>query len=119
MHQQYKDILTSAVEGKAITYWAKGKDVQRQPRTKDEYAYVISMKVGDADPDDDGGVKKGWKLLNERSLAKARDKLVNEDCDVHRSIAAQFVGPIDKWEVDNEGVDAIIQVAFFGKVVYG
>lgn len=115
-HHMIECILSDACDGPAIAYWAKGKDIVRKAG---EINYVHSFKVADNDPDGSGPVKKGWKLIDEKAIMKAREKIVNEDVGIHRSIAAQFVGPIDKWEYDSDGVDALIQVAFFGKIVYG
>lgn len=112
-HQTIQYILSDAFDGSAIAYWAKAKDVIRGTY------YVTSFKVADNDPDGSGPIKKGWKVINEKAIMKARDKMMNEDVGIHRSIAAQFVGPIENWEYDNDGVDALIQVAFFGEVRYG
>jgi hypothetical protein len=66
-----------------------------------------------------GKISESKKKVNARSIMLARKKLLHEDCDIHRSIAAQFVGPVEKWEYDNDGIDALVQVILFDKVVYG
>lgn len=108
-------ILTDAVEGPGIAYWASGASVKRAgaaPR------YVTSFIVTDAAPDGEP-VKTGSKTINARAIMAARNALVNGDIAVRRDIAAQFVGKPEDWECDSEGVDALIQAAFFGKITYG
>ncbi len=109
-----KCILTDAVEGSAISYWAAGTKVLREEETN----YVTSFKVRDNAPDGEP-VKKGCKVISNKAILKARNALVNGDVPVRRDIAGQFVGKPEDWEYDGEGVDALVQAAFFGKIVYG
>lgn len=106
-------ILSAAVDGPAIAYWAKGRNVRR-----DAEGNVVSFEVADGGPDGEP-VQKGWRVFNERAIKRAREVLVNGKVDLSRSIRAQFVGPVDEWEYDDDGVDALVQVAFFGKIIYG
>lgn len=115
MNHNIKCILTDAVEGPGIAYWASGLNIVRQEEGEN---HVISFIVKDAAPDGDP-VKKGQKLINERAILKAREALVNGDIKVRRDIAAQFVGKPEDWDYDSEGVDALVQAAFFGEIVYG
>lgn len=109
-------ILIDAVEGTGITHWAKIRMVIRNYDVK--YWPVVSFVVSDGAPDGQP-VKKGQKLINDRIIERARNRIVNGDVKVRRDIAQQFVGAPNDWEYDNEGVDALIQVAFFGEIVYG
>jgi hypothetical protein len=106
-------LLNDLVDGSALTYWADAEKIKR-----DRDGQVISFVVFD-------GAREGKalssekKTINKTSLMKARQKLLLDDVDVHRDVAAQFVGPADRWSYDDDGMDALVQVALFGKLVYG
>ncbi len=117
MHEVIKQILTDAVEGPAIAYWARCYRSVREHTGK--YKLVTQFRVSDAAPDGGKPVKKGSKTIGERAILKARDLLVNGNVNVRRDIKAQFVGQPDAWEYDQEGIDALVQLAFFGELVYG
>lgn len=112
MNKMIRNILTDAVEGPAIAYWAAGGDINR------DVDGIVSFQVMDAGPDG-SPVKEGMFLIDEAAIMAAREKIINTDVDLNRDTAAQFVGPVDKWEYDQDGIDALIQVAVFGKIVYG
>lgn len=116
MTNTISSILTDAVEGEGIAYWAKIQMVIRDREVK--FWPVVSFVVLDGAPDGQP-VKKGQKLINARIIERARNRIVNGDVKVRRDIAQQFVGVPNDWEYDSEGVDALIQVAFFGEIVYG
>lgn len=112
---KFQHILNDAVDGGAISSWAQGNKIKR-----DASGNVISFVVSDGAPDGEGHrLSSATKTINARSLMAARNKLMNEYCDVHRDIAAQFVGPEKYWDFDFDGVDALVQIALFGKKVYG
>lgn len=106
-------ILNDAVDSSALTYWAGAKNIVRS-----ENGDVVSFVVFDAGPDGEP-LTKATKKINEKSILAARMKLISEDVDTHREIAAQFVGPQERWDYDSDGIDALIQVALFGKTMYG
>jgi len=108
-----RHIMTDAGEGLGIAYWAKVRKVQH-----DQNGIVTSFEVGDAGPDGDP-VKKGWRVISPRSIMKARDMIVNGDVNLNRDTKAQFIGQPWDWEYDADGVDALIQIAFFGEIIYG
>lgn len=119
MHQMIQDIISSAVSGPAIAYWAKGSNVVYEQKPDGSRGPVIAFTVRDGDPDGSGVLTTSKKVINERSILAARKLLMDQDCGVHRSIAAQFVGPMENWDFDSDGVDALVQVVLFGKAVYG
>lgn len=106
-------ILNDAVDSSALTYWAGAKDIVRS-----ENGDVVSFIVFDDGPDGEP-LTTETKKINEKSILAARMKLISEDVDTHREVAAQFVGPQERWDYDSDGLDALIQVALFGKKVYG
>lgn len=104
-------MLTDAVEGSGIAYWAEARNVRRRPDL-----YVTSFEVRD------GGYEgpresEAWHKINATTLKAAIVKLRNGAVPVRRDIAAQFVGA--EWDYDCEGIDCAVQVAVFGKLVYG
>jgi hypothetical protein len=106
-------LLAEAADGVGISYWAEVCKV-----TRDDEDNVISFVVKDGAPDGQP-LKKGTRTINERSIKQAREAMVNGDSMPRRDIAAQFVGKPEDWEYDSEGVDAIVQTALFGAIVYG
>lgn len=106
-------MLNDAFDGPAVVYWAGARSIVRATNGD-----VVSFVVYDGAPDGEP-VSKATKTINQRSLLAARDRIVNEDVGIHRTIAAQFVGPMEVWEYDRDGIDALIQIALFGKIVYG
>jgi hypothetical protein len=106
-------ILTDAIETSAIAYWAQGSDVQR-----DEERLVTAFKVRDGGFEGEPE-KEGEMLIDEAAILAARDKIVNGEIQIRADIAAQFVGKPDDWDYDVEGVDCLIQTAFFGDLIYG
>lgn len=113
MNKTIQAILNDAVDGPAIAYWARASAIILTD------GKVEAFRVRDGDPDGTGKVKKGSKLINERTITDARNKVVNGDVKVRRDLAAQFVGKPEDWQYDSEGVDVLIQVAFFGELAYG
>jgi hypothetical protein len=107
-------VLNDLVNSRAISYWAEIKSAKRDKDT----GKIISFVVVDGGYENDPYTTEK-KTISEKSLMAARKKMLLDDVDVHRDIAAQFVGPMDKWDYDLDGIDALVQVALFGKIIYG
>lgn len=107
-------LLNDLLNTRAIQYWAEIKSVKSDKTTGNVVSFVVL----------DGGYENSplsteKKTISEKSIMAARSKMLLDDVDVRRDLAAQFVGPVSKWEYDEDGMDALVQVALFGKIVYG
>jgi len=107
---QAKYLMTDAIEGSGIVYWAEARKV-----TRDSEGFVTSFEVRDGGYEDARTSDK-WTKINADVVNRAALSLLLGRCPVQRDIAAQFVG---EWEYDSDGVDAIIQCACFGELVFG
>lgn len=103
-------VMTDAVEGSGIAYWAEIKNVKRAG------GYVTSFQVRDAGLEGPRESEK-WVTVNERKVNAAAQKLRDGNVEAARRISAQFCGK--EWEYDSEGVDCIIQAIAFGKLIFG
>jgi hypothetical protein len=106
--------LNDLVNTRAIQYWAEIKSVKCDKATGNVVSFIVLDGGYENDP-----YTTEKKTISEKSLMAARAKLLLDDVDVHRDIAAQFIGPMDKWDYDLDGIDALVQVALFGKLIYG
>lgn len=108
-----KCIMTDAVEGSGVTYWAEIKDVVR-----DSSGDVVSFDVRDNDAE---GPREapGFVRVDENAVRNAAGRLLAGEVKVARRVASQFVGGEENWDYDSEGVDCVIQAIAFGKLVYG
>lgn len=114
MHHTIECLLTDAIEGPGIAYWAEADNIRRAPTRPH---WVTGFKVRDGGYENDP-VKSEWLELTEAVLLKARDDLLSGKVKVRKDLAAQFVGPPDDWDYDADGVDVLIQAAYFGELVY-
>lgn len=105
-----KYVMTDAVEGSGIAYWAEVKDVKRGAGN-----YVVSFKVRDAG-NEGRRVSAKWTTVNAVAVESAAERLREMDI-CSRDIAAQFCGVA--WDTDQNGVDCIVQVIAFGKLIFG
>jgi len=106
-------IMTDAVEGPGIAYWAEIKDI-----TRDDEGYVTGFDVRDNGVEEPRE-RNDFIRVDESAVKKAVGEVLNGKVGVHRRIASQFVGGDDGWDYDSEGVDCVIQTIAFGKLVYG
>lgn len=106
-------IMTDAVEGSGIAYWAELKDVTRNPDGD-----VVAFDVRDNGAE---GPREAQEFIHvdETAVKNAVNRLLNGETKVARRIASQFVGGEANWDYDSEGVDCLIQTITFGKLVYG
>jgi hypothetical protein len=110
-------LMTDAVEGSGIAYWALlDQDSIKRDNKLPRAGYVIQFKVTDGGFENDP-INDKWVTINEATILTAVDKILKGDIPIRRDIAAQFVGKT--WEYDSEGVDAVIQAILFGSIQYG
>lgn len=103
-----ESLMTDAIEGAAIAYWAIVRNIVRDVDT----GCVTSFDVRNFESAD-----VRWVRVNEKALRKAASKLLNGEVEVRRDIAAQFIGK--NWEYDDEGIDCVIQARCFNEIVFG
>ncbi|OPZ63957.1 MAG: hypothetical protein BWY85_01427 [Firmicutes bacterium ADurb.Bin506] len=109
--EELTDILTTAVEG-GIGYWSVITDYTR--------AEDLGWTSVCLTPDEEG---KGdflpkWVLLDD--IQQAIDKIVSERETINvRKDIVEAVCSGDPGNIDSEGADVIVQLAMFGKLVYG
>lgn len=115
MHHTLECLLTDAIEGPGIAYWA---EIDKVRRIDTSPYWVTGFAVRDGGIENDP-VKTEWLELTEAILLQARNDLVSGKIKVRKDLAAQFVGQPDDWDYDAEGVDVLIQAAYFGELVYG
>lgn len=99
-----KYVMTDAVEGQGIAYWAIVKDVKR-----DKDGYVTSFKVTQL-------TRSSWIVINAKKINEAALAMLTGRIEVSREIASQFIGI--EWETDQHGVDAVVQASLFNCMYY-
>ena len=106
-----KCLMVDAVEGQGIAYWAEIKGIKR-----DDNHYVLSFMVRDVEREEKDGK---WCLVNVAKVTSAVKRLLDnfQKYGVHRDYAACFLG--NDWDYDMHGVDIIIQIVAFDKVIFG
>lgn len=108
----HKDILITAVEG-GINYWAAVN------------AYDPDAgKVTVYELDDDGQTILSTTQVDDHQIGKAVRRILNTDFDVamadtYRKDVADAAKWLDAGDIDAMLADCIVQVACFGRVVYG
>lgn len=105
-------VMTDAIEGPAIAYWAEVRNVKRA-----EDNYVSSFEVRDGGFED-ARESDQWVLITEEKVKDGATALLNGSVKVSRDIAKQFVGG-DDWDYDQSGVDCVVQAIAFNKIVFG
>ncbi|MCA3018814.1 MAG: hypothetical protein ING66_09435 [Rhodocyclaceae bacterium] len=108
---QEQDVMTDAIEGAGIAYWAEVKAVKRNAE-----GYVTSFEVRDGGYEGER-VSDAWKIVNRHAVQNAVARLLSGEFAVRRDLAAQFVG--EDWEYDQDGVDALIQAICFDELTFG
>lgn len=103
-------VMTDAVEGSGIAYWAEIKNVKRVN------GYVASFQVRDAGLEGPRESEK-WVTVTGHKVNVAAQKLSDGSVEVARRISAQFCGK--DWDYDSEGIDCVIQAIVFGKLIFG
>lgn len=104
-------VMTDAVEGPGLAYWAEARKVKRNQEND-----VVSFEVRDGGYEGPRQSEK-WVSVTERKIRKAAQEMRDGKVDCHREIQSQFVG--NDWEYDSIGVDCLIQHIAFGDVIYG
>lgn len=116
--QSLEDVLTTAVEG-GISYWAAGSDIERR-----EDLTVWSVRVWDREnptPEqyvlDADAMLKGVRLVHEA--------IMSGEIHPESEIGGQFMEYLFSNNAEDFGcvdvvcADAIVQMACFGKLVFG
>lgn len=126
------DVLTTAIEG-GINYWSQVSDYHWYSPTLDggsaehpqdrANAYVTIHETGD-DPDDKSNIVRTIGIDDIASALRVIRE--NRDRPGPEWMNSDLIADImtadrtnDASEIDAEGCDCIVQVALFGKVVYG
>jgi hypothetical protein len=104
-------LMTDAIEGSGISYWAEVNHVRR-----DSIGDVVSFRVRENEFERDGKQTK-WTTVTEKKLRKAAVTLLTKNTGVSRDICAQFIGT--EWDYDAHGVDCVVQMIALGEVKYG
>ena len=111
--QSALNVMTDAVEGAGIAYWAEAKNVRRNKNNDVTSFYV---RANDNEPLPADPKLREWHRVDASKVVAAATAVRNGLVDIRRDIAAQFVPPYD---YDGEGVDCLIQVIAFGEIVFG
>jgi len=116
------DVMTSAVEGRAITYWAQARNVVR-----DVDLNVVSFEVKPLDGDRrtrerrarglDAAPTDTWRTVDAGGIALAIAFVLSGHVRVGRPLVGQIV--TEKGAADEECVDVLVQIAALGELVYG
>ena len=107
------DTITTALE-QGIGYWAK---VRKIKRTTDG-GLVESFEVSEQEPSD-GIVRKEFGTIGVSEVVVAAHNILSGQLDVRRDIVAQFIGFDDHDDdVDAEGADVAVQIAYYGEIVW-
>lgn len=105
--QNLRDIMTTAIEG-GINYWAKTRDILRDPKTLE----VLAFDCRDAEDHN-----AEWRTVTFDSLDAAIAKII----DGNMSEAKQLLGyKHEDWSgADASAADVAVQVAAFDGVLFG
>lgn len=106
--QKFYNLLTDAVDGSAIHYWANIKNVERN-----EHGDVTSFLCSEVLRD----INFKWVKVTPKKIQKAVLDILTKDIDVSRELASQFIG--EEWDTDINGVDIMIQYIVFKYIKYG
>lgn len=125
------DILTTAVEG-GIAYWAnsyRGVDWSQDDSGGDRNGYITEFRIGKPHPDADCDVAPKRRKVGAREIVRALQWLQDAPSDdtipSHAKARAEYVAEIighcmpDGFEGDAGEADIVLQVAVFGRIVYG
>lgn len=126
------DILTTAVEG-GIAYWAndyRGVDWTRDALGTDcRVGYVTEFRIGNPLPDAECDVKPKRRKVGAREIVRAlqwlQDAPSDDSIPSHAKAGADYVAEIighclpDGFEGDAGEADIVLQVAVFGRIIYG
>ena len=104
-------VMTDAVEGPGLSYWAECRNVSRDG---DGNVFAFELRDGGYEGPRE---KEEWTLVDESKIRTAAAAMRNGETDCHRSIQAQFVGK--EWDYDATGIDCLIQHIVFGKTIFG
>jgi hypothetical protein len=106
--QEARDILTTAIEGRGIQYWASDYGViyiERDPETLD----ITQAKItADNSKDEKKTYVVDTDLIKWAVIEIAKSGTWGE-----------LIGDIVNEDVDADGADTIVQYACFGEVIYG
>lgn len=102
------DVMTTALEG-GIRYWAEVRNVVR-----DVELNPISFEVR---ANDDAAPSNKWRVIDAGGIALAIAFVISGHVRVGRPVVGQIV--TDKGGADAECADVLVQIAAFGKLVYG
>lgn len=97
--QDIDDIMSSALGGAGIAYWAPEADIKKQPEEPCDYASEVisrngSLKIYDAE-------EEKWHTLTLKKFLKGVAK-----------------ADVDLSDVDGPAADSIVQCALFGQEIY-
>lgn len=106
------EVLTGAVES-GIGYWAVGRNAERNP----DLIYT-SIELRDAeDPDDE------WVKIDLGAIECAIQNIIHEDdIQINQTLRKWIAGASatnDATDIDCDCADAIVQIAAYGKIVFG
>ena len=113
------DIITTALEG-GIGYWAESRAYHWTTKGTDTTAEIREQQAHQAEHDEPG---KWFKLDNNviaETLKSLRDPATK--CPPHwraALIGADFTNGAGGEDIDAEAADVIVQIALFGRIVYG
>ena len=121
--QSAADLLTTAVEG-GTNYWAAVSDIKR-----DADLNVLSVKFHEEDYYKGtlftpyGQYDEVGRSVDLNAIKNAVERILTEKIEF---VGSRFIEELDRLRVDPEDVswdadtaDVVVQVAIFGKVVYG
>lgn len=113
--KQARYCIVTAAEG-GINYWAsdvKYIKANNAPRVEDDIEGFIACINGLEFKDAEAGEGKIYKVSAE-DVRKAADRIIHEHL-IRGDLAAGIVND----DIDADAADCIIQVAAFGKLIYG
>lgn len=120
-----KDILTTAVQGGGSAYWANEYDGLTEEN--DDAGYVTVFGIGEPDEDTDCNEPVVNHRVTYEDMRPALQWLIDNTHKpsgsgaIHKTMLASLVSSIEPLGCGCDGyeADAVLQVAIFGKVIYG
>lgn len=108
------DVLTIAIEH-GIDYWAEGRNSEQLPLPDLRW---VSIEIRDAeDPDAE------WLKIDLAAIECAIQNIITEDdIEINRELRKTIAGASatnDACDIDCIHADAIVQIAAYGKIVFG
>lgn len=120
------DILTTAVEG-GIAYWAN--DYRGVDWTQDANLYATEFRIGKPHPDAECNEPPKRRKVGAREIVRAlqwlqdapSDASIPDHAKAHAETVASIIGHCmpDGFEGDAGEADIVLQVAVFGRIIYG